>query len=163
MKRSEFIEYLKSVSNPMEALMEMSPTDKLGWRPLEGAWSLGQLLNHSSSSSAIYMALINNQWPKPETRIPHDQLPEIEGAKAKEIFHAHLENTLKLLESISDDDFNNKTVETPWGVKGSLARVIQVIADHQNSHRVELFMYLKLIGLKVNTQTLHSSKPSNQK
>ncbi len=162
MKRKEFIEYLKGISDPMEALMEMAPKDKLSWKPVDGGWSLGQLLNHCSTSSAVYQALIKNQWPKPEDRIPHAELPEIEGGKAMEIFQSHLQKSLELLELISDEDYETQPAETPWGAKGSLARLLQVIADHQNSHRVELFMYLKLLGLTVNTQTLHMSKPAAQ-
>ena len=52
-------------------------------------------------------------------------------------------------------DFTNKVVSAPWGVSAKLERMAIGFLGHFNNHKMQLFTYLKLLGLPVNTQTLY--------
>jgi hypothetical protein len=46
-------------------------------------------------------------------------------------------------------------VSTPWGWSGKLERMLVLFREHFTNHKMQLFTYLKLLGLPVNTETLY--------
>ncbi len=55
----------------------------------------------------------------------------------------------------TEEEFANKVFSVPWGWKGSLERMSLEFRDHFAHHKMQLFLYLKLLGLPVNTETLY--------
>jgi hypothetical protein len=43
----------------------------------------------------------------------------------------------------------------PWGWKGKFELLAVGFLGHFNNHKMQLFIYLKLLGLPVNTETLY--------
>src|SRR5579862_8901081 len=66
MTRKEFIEYYQSICQPMAAMMKIAPKDKLDWKPTPNSWTLGQLLQHCSTTPGPLVFVIKNSWPPPE-------------------------------------------------------------------------------------------------
>ena len=66
MKRNEFIDNFNLATIPMMALMRLAPPDKIGWKPTEKSWTLGQLLHHCSGTPNIFNRIIDNSWPSLE-------------------------------------------------------------------------------------------------
>ena len=48
----------------------------------------------------------------------------------------------------------NRTVSPPWA-STKLERMASGFLGHFNNHKMQLFTYLKLLGLPVDTQTLY--------
>ena len=64
--------------------------------------------------------------------------------------------TLKeILSGVTEDEFANKVVSTPWGWNGKLEKMALDFKEHFSNHKMQLFTYLKLLGFPVNTQTLY--------
>ncbi len=154
MKRTDFIEYYKKSCYPMEVLMKLAPLEDLDWKPREDAWTLAQLLEHSAITPRPLLHLIQNDWPASHSAPPKGKT----GPDACTLFKQNKEETLAALEGLSDDDFLNRPASTPFGFEGTLANLLQVMTDHQSGHKTELYMYLKMIGVPVNTATLYMGK-----
>jgi hypothetical protein len=59
------------------------------------------------------------------------------------------------LTGISEQDFAHKVVSVPWGMKGKMNRMAASFREHFTNHKMQLFTYLKLLGLPVDTNTLY--------
>jgi hypothetical protein len=61
----------------------------------------------------------------------------------------------QVLDGLSEEDFTNKVVSAPWGMRAKMERMAIGFLGHFTNHKMQLFTYLKLLGLPVNTQTLY--------
>jgi hypothetical protein len=59
------------------------------------------------------------------------------------------------LASVSEDEFSNKIITVPWGWKSKMEKMALDLREHFTNHKMQLFTYLKLLGLPVNTETLY--------
>ncbi len=55
----------------------------------------------------------------------------------------------------SPEDFANKVVSVPWGWQSKMEQMALDFREHFIHHKMQLFTYLKLLGLPVNTSTLY--------
>lgn len=158
MKKDEFYQYAVDSFRPVEGMLKMVPADKLDWKPAQNFMSVGELICHLSDGIGTELRmLITNSWPKPEemNEAMKGKMPScnVEEALAK------LEKdktTLKdILSGVSEDEFANKIVSTPWGWNGKLEKMALDFKEHFSNHKMQLFTYLKLLGFPVNTQTLY--------
>ena len=63
----------------------------------------------------------------------------------------------QVLDGLSEEDFANKVVSVPWGWNCKMERMAIGFLGHFLNHKMQLFTYLKLLGLPVNTETLYGS------
>jgi len=61
----------------------------------------------------------------------------------------------QILGGVSEEDFTNKVVSVPWGMTAKVERIAISFLNHLSNHKMQLFTYLKLLGLPVNTETLY--------
>jgi ribosomal protein L6P/L9E len=59
------------------------------------------------------------------------------------------------LDSLSEADFTNRVVSVPWGWTAKVEIMGVNFLGHLINHKMQLFTYLKLLGLPVNTETLY--------
>jgi hypothetical protein len=150
-----------------EHLLDFVDEGDLGWKPSTGDnWmTTGQLLKHiTGSCGAGAKGFVTGDWGLPEgidfnNMSPEEMLPPAEKMPAME----SVEETRKLLaedkktafdmlDKSSEDDLANKIVEAPWDdLKVTLGQRFLQCVDHLNSHKAQLFYYLKLQGKPVNT------------
>jgi len=159
MTKNDFCEMTLQSMKPAEKLIGMAPTDKLGWKPGPTFMSVGQVICHLSEGvgGGLEM-LLNGKWPsmdEMETAMKLENMPscEIEEAlgrleKDKTILRA-------TLDGLSEDDFTNRVVSVPWGWKAKFEIMGVALLGHFNNHKMQLFTYLKLLGLPVNTESLY--------
>ena len=157
MKKDEFYQYALDSYRPAESLLKLVPSDKLDWKPGPNFMSMSQLICHLSEGigSELRM-LINNSWPKPEeiseamTNMPTCNVQEALARLEKD------KTTLReVLSGVTDEDFANKIVSVPWGWKSKIEKMALDFREHFVNHKMQLFTYLKLLGLPVNTETLY--------
>ena len=60
-----------------------------------------------------------------------------------------------ILDGLSEDEFATKIISVPWGWKSKMEKMALDFRDHFVHHKMQLFTYLKLLGLPVNTETLY--------
>jgi hypothetical protein len=155
-KKDEFYEYCLDAFRPAESLLKMVPADKLDWKPGPNFMTLGHLICHFSDGIGTELRmLINNSWPKPEEMSEAMKAPTCSVQEALAKLEKDKTTLLEVLSGVTENDFANKIVSTPWGFKGKMEKMALDFREHFTNHKMQLFTYLKLLGFPVNTQTLY--------
>lgn len=159
MTKSEFFDMVLQSIQPAEKLMGMAPADKLDWKPGPTFMSIGQVLYHLSDGvgGGLEM-LVSGKWPPMEEMEAGMKLENMPSCGIQEAL-AKLEKDKTVLRStldgISEDDFTNRVVSVPWGWNAKFEMMSLNFLGHFNNHKMQLFIYLKLLGLPVNSETLY--------
>ena len=83
-------------------------------------------------------------------------LPSCSKAEAVEAMAKDLAEGIAYVEKeISDEDFFSKVISAPWGFKGPIWKAVLLAKEHQVNHKMQLHIYMKQLGLPVNTETLY--------
>jgi uncharacterized damage-inducible protein DinB len=156
-KKDEYFQFAMEAFKPAEAMLKMIPADKLDWKPGPNFMTLGHLIHHLSSGIGTELRMvIDNSWPSPEEMAEAmKQTPSCgieEGLARLEQDKTTLQD---LLAGMSEEEFANKTVSVPWGWQSNMEKMALNFRDHFVHHKMQLFTYLKLLGLPVNTETLY--------
>lgn len=160
MTKNDFYELMMEAYKPAETLIRMAPADKLDWAPGARFMNLGQLICHVTEPVGEGVrCLITNEWPftpeQMEEGMKQENLPSCGVAEALKRLEKDKSGLREVLDSLSEQDFSQKIVSTPWGWKGKLETMAVLFREHFTNHKMQLFTYLKLLGLPVNTQTLY--------
>lgn len=161
MTKSEFYDLVMESVRPGETLIGMVPADKLDWKPASGFMSMGQVIYHLSEGlGGGFEMLLNGDWPSQEEMEAGLKLENMPSCGVEEALN-RLEKDKKALSSalerVSEADFTNRVVAVPWGWKAKVEVLGVNFLGHFNNHKMQLFTYLKLLGLPVNTGTLYGS------
>lgn len=161
MNKQEFINIMHMTQAPLVNMVKMVPEDKLEWRPAENMMSMGQLLKHLSENWCIIRMMVTNDWPgmdldKMEEMMKLENLPSCGKTEALEAMTKDLNDAVVFVEKeIGEEDFFTKEISAPWGFKGETWKGVLMARDHLNNHKMQLHVYLKILGLPVNTSTLY--------
>jgi len=159
MTKNEFYKVVMGSYGPAEKMIGMVPADKLNWRPGPTFMSAGQLICHLSDGlgGGIEM-LLSNKWPSMEEMgegMKLENLPSCGTQEALDKLEKDKKTLREALDGVSQKDFTNKVVSVPWGVSAKMEPMGIHFLEHFNNHKMQLFTYLKLLGLPVNTETLY--------
>jgi DinB family protein len=152
-------------------LLELVDDDKLDWKPATGDnWmTTGQLLYHLQGSCGLCCkGFVTGDWGMPEGAEgsemsedemlpPAEKLPSLDSvAQAKEKLAADKALAIEMINQAGEDDLANKTTSAPWtpDFQTNLGHHLLMMVGHLNSHKSQLFYYLKLQGKPVHTGTL---------
>lgn len=152
-------------------LMEKVDPASLSWKPETGKnWmTVGQLLKHlTEGSGEACRGFVTGDWglpegarmediPPEEMLPPAEKLPAIESVeKALQLMLEDERLTLRMIELAGEDELANRQVEVPWmlGPKLPLGYRLHEMIQHLDRHKSQLFYYLKLQGVAVNTMDL---------
>ncbi|MBU0755488.1 MAG: hypothetical protein KJ645_10150 [Planctomycetes bacterium] len=161
MNKQDFIQVIKKTQAPLKKMVEMIPDDKLDWAPGEGFMTMGQVLKHLSENWCLIKMMVTNEWPFSDMAEMADamkleNMPGCNKAEALVAFDKDLKDAVAFIEKeLSEDEFFNKVVEAPWGFKGEIWKALLMAKEHQTNHKMQLHLYLKLLGQPVNTETLY--------
>lgn len=153
-----------------EKLIRLVSEDRLDWKPSSGKnWmTVGQLLKHLAEACGhSSICFITGNWITPdgvdlsklspgEMLLPSEDLPAVSSVEAAlQMLAADKAQLLTHLNEVSEDDLQNRTCGAPWDpMQLPLGNRILQMVEHLNSHKAQLFFYLKLQGLPVNTSNL---------
>jgi hypothetical protein len=157
-KKDEFYQYCMDAFRPAESLLKMVPADKLDWKPGPNFMTLGNLICHFSDGIGTELRmLVNNSWPKPEdmSAAMQGQMPSCGVQEAIAKLEKDKTTLREVLSGVTENEFATKEVSTPWGFKGTLEKMSLDFREHFTNHKQQLFIYLKMLGFPVNTQTLY--------
>jgi len=159
MTKNEFYDVVVEAYRPAAKLVSMVPADKLSWKPGPTFMNLGQVICHLSLGLGGGMELLlSGKWPpmeQMEAEMKLENLPSCTVQEALEKLEKDKGALRAALEGISEGDFANRIVSVPWGMKGKIERMAVSFLEHFTNHKMQLFTYLKLLGLPVNTDTLY--------
>ncbi len=150
-------EEMESAYSGAEKLLLKVTDPMLGWKPATGSnWmTTGQLLLHLSSACGFTCkGFITGDWGAPHD--PDAPLPAVKSvAEALELLKKDKQLALDALSKTSEQELAGKPSTAPWDpVPMILGRRILQMIEHLKMHKGQLFYYLKLQGLPVNTGDL---------
>lgn len=159
MTKDDFCKVVVEACRPTESLIRMVSPDKLQWRPGPKFMSLGQLICHLGDGlGAVLSATVTGKWPTPEEMEQAMKLENMPSCTVEDALNKLESDKLVLRETlngISEEDFVGKIVSVPWGMQGTIERMAISFLEHFTNHKMQLFIYLKLLGLPVHTGTLY--------
>jgi hypothetical protein len=158
-KKDDYYQYALAAFRPAENMLKMISPDKLDYRPAPNFMSIGQLICHLGDGIGTELRMvINNSFPKAEEMSGPPELAKFPTCTVEEAL-SKLEKDkttlLEILAGITEEEFATKIVSVPWGWTSNLERMALDFREHFVNHKMQLFTYLKLLGLPVNTQTLY--------
>ena len=161
MNKQDFIEMMQKTQAPLKRMVEMIPDDKLDWAPGDGFMTVGNVLKHLSENWCVIKMIVTNEWPFSNMEdmaeaMKLENMPACTKAEALGAMERDLSDAVDFITSeISEEDFINKEVSAPWGFKGQIWKAVLMAKEHQVNHKMQLHIYLKLLGQPVNTETLY--------
>lgn len=166
MNKADFMEDIRKAQAPLKAMVEMIPDDKLDldnnidWAPGEGFMTFGQVIKHLSENWCLIKMMVTKEWPftpeEMEECMKLENMPTCSKAEALEAMDKDMNDGIAYMEKeISEDDFFNKRVTAPWGFDGGIWQAVLMAKDHLMNHKMQLHIYLKLVGQPVHTGTLY--------
>jgi hypothetical protein len=150
-----------------ERLVDMVGDSEMNWKPATGSnWmTVGQLLHHiSNSCGSGVKGFVTGDWGfSPDfdpSKMTDDMMPPTAEklpmvssvAEAKKLLAEDKKLAFDMLASCSEERLATEIAKAPWDkMELILGHRLLQMAQHLNSHKAQLFYYLKLQGKPVNT------------
>jgi DinB superfamily len=152
-------------------LLDKVNPDRLDWMPQSGDnWmTVGQLLKHiGSGCGAGCKGFVTGDWglpagtkmedlPPEEMLPPAEKLPTIESVEeARKLLSEDKSLAIRMIDQAGESDLAGRKTAAPWapGVERELGWYLLQMVRHLEQHKGQLFYYLKLQGVPVNTLDL---------
>ncbi len=149
-----------------EKLFALFDDAQLDWKPESGKnWmTAGQCILHCTNACGhIAQMFVSGDWGMPEEG--YDESEMLPGAQTMPSANSISEALSKLakdkesfiaaIDSTKEEDLLNKLSTAPWGgPERPLAGHMNSCIAHLETHKAQLFYYLKLQGKEVNTMQL---------
>ena len=137
-----------------QGLVALVDADRLDWKPESGEnWmTTGQLLAHlQSACGSVAQAFVTENFAP--LMVEMDEPPTATDlAAVQAALTADGELTLAMIDQAGETDLLERTTSAPWNPQPRvLAEQIGECIDHLNTHKTQLFYYLKLQGKPVHT------------
>lgn len=152
--KEEIIGIFDEAARTTKNLLKLVPWEKLSYKPHEKSYSLKELLNHIASAELFFVnGIVKDVWGE-----EGDEGKGLEFKDRDEMIAKYDENhkeAVRLIEELPETELLTKQVKTPFKMEGTALRMLIMSLEHTYHHRMQLFMYLKLLGLPVNTMTIY--------
>jgi len=155
-----------------DGLMAMVADEELDWKPVTGEnWmTVGQILRHlTDACGASCKGFVTGDWGMPEgfdmsEMAPEDLLPPAEKlpaidavAEARKKLAEDRALALAMVDQAGEENLTSQMVAAPWDPRqDTLGRYLLQMIGHLETHKAQLYYYLKLMGKPVNTANLWS-------
>ena len=161
MMKEILLQFAEGVNRTTDTLIRITPKDKLGWKPGPTFLTIGQLLHHLGSCPGVISMAVATGFPTAEQlqkfieeEFKHTADPSTAAKRLAENFAV----AKGQLAALSEADLGQRMVTAPFGASIPVGSALLFAFQHQLNHTMQLFQYLKLLGLPVNTETLYFGK-----
>jgi uncharacterized damage-inducible protein DinB len=143
MEPSQVFSHWGQVRSDLLVTIDMFSEEELTFAPFKGSWAVGQIMLHIADCEDNWLHGVVRHEFQPWLFYNLDDYPT--KAAIKEVLErAHL-RTIALLESLDEDDLDEK-YKTPDGQSYRLRWIIWHVLEHEIHHRGELSLALGLLG-----------------
>ncbi|MBI5474857.1 MAG: DinB family protein [Ignavibacteriae bacterium] len=160
MTKAEYLSWFDQVLAPTEPTFRRVPSDKLEYKLTEHSFSLGQLLRHIPGSFLFMAKVINREaieWKSlPEILLANRRHGSATVEEGIRLLHEYTSRFKRSIESLSEEDFQRGTIDTPQLGNIPYWRYAAFALEHHIHHFMELHLTLKSLGVHVNTKTLYA-------
>lgn len=156
----QYLSYIDDILAPIPALFRLVPADKIEWTPVPGTFTCGQLMAHIAGAIEAYAnGITTGEWGFTSIRerlVMNRHTPSVDVETAVALLESNAKIFREKVGALTEDEFQYGTVVSPQlGGPAPRWRVALFFADHHLTHRAELFMYLRVLGIRVHTGTLY--------
>lgn len=157
----EYFSWFDDVLQTTEGMYRLVPAEKLDWKPTENSFTLGQLIEHMPKAFWFNSKVIaSEEWPLKSMReiLVSNRRHSIANGVDEALEHLRTWSAgfKHAIQNLGEEKFQNADVTTPqWGTL-PIWRFAVFVLEHHLNHKMELHMYLKVLGVKVNTGTLYA-------
>jgi hypothetical protein len=169
MTKSEYVAFTKHIVDATRGLIGKTPGDKLSWRPDQSFLKLSAVLHHVSNAVGSQLRdVMNDGWEYRSEEgggddggssglPPADAFPVVKSVdEARKMIDADWKLFEERFAALDEDTFNRQVCKIPWMAPGTtLKEYMLLTTEHLSNHRMQLFMYLRLLGVKVDTSNLY--------
>lgn len=148
-----FVEHKETIRQRTRNLFPKIPADKLGFAPVEGALTLGQILRHLwMAEEGLTKIVGRGSWEYLERRMPA-RLVEILGQvgtlqqELDNLERVHAQ-TIALIRALPDDAFAKEHVHEKLNLKRTTRSILLGLGKHEAHHRGQIATYLRILGDK---------------
>lgn len=159
MTREEFLNEYRQEIKCLQSLFAKAKATDLNYRPRSDMMSTGQVIHHLAEGVGETLKMtVNNSWPNMPNggMLTLEQMPTIPSIDAAiAMLNKDGAATSDYLSTIPEEQFANNVYGTPWGAQGKLWRLALHYLQHMQMHKMQLFQYLRIQGLPINTMDLY--------
>lgn len=154
-----YVSCFEEMVSPTEKLFRLIPSDRLDWKPTEKSFTAAQLMTHMAEALGVYARGVSaGDWGFSSMReifVRNRRQEEKSIDDAVELFKKNLDEFREKVGSLSDEEFDRGEIDSPQLGRVPRWRAAMLAIEHHVSHKAELFMYLKFLGVSVNTGDLY--------
>ena len=160
MTLQQFLAYCDDMVRPTEPMFRSVPADKLDWKPTENSFTIAQQMVHMAGALEVYAnGIVTGNWGFDSMRerfVQNRHTPSMNVEEAVALLNTNYQIFKSQLSTLSEEEFNSGEIDAPqFGAKTPRWRVAMLAVEHHINHKAELFMCLKILGVKMNTGTLY--------
>ena len=154
MDKTDFIEYFKAISKPTRHLMSLTPEERFDWSPGDKLMPLGRLIAHLAYSPGVVVYLLIGE-NLPKHYMAFEQIPLDDALKE---YDRSVDEAVASMEALPEENFGSEEIKAFWGAVERRSKLLMLVFDHLTHHKMQLFIYLKIIGMELNTNDLYLSE-----
>jgi len=174
MNRHEFIDWFEDVRVGTRRLIAMVPEEAFDFRAHKDAPTIEQLMRSFASLEKVFVrGVCTGDWSEAGVkneivRRVLDIVAEDAGEPPLEDSEEELETSEQILEhldqvhqealdilaEVTEEEFQRRVVEVPWGERGTLVRLLLGMVEREVHHRTELYLALQQYGLPMHPMML---------
>jgi len=159
MTLQNYLQYFDEMLTPSVPLFRMVPPDKIDWKPTERSFTTGQLMAHIAGALGVYgRGIARGEWGYASMReifLRNRRTPSLKVEEAVAVLEKNHVEFNQLLRTLTEEEFDSGEIDTPQLGRVPRWRIAMLALEHHINHRAELFMYLKILGVEVNTGHLY--------
>jgi len=165
MTRAEYTKFTKGIVSATRGLIARAAGLKLDWRPEPSFLTLGAVPHHVSTAVGSSLRdVMNEAWEfrpagggEGSVLPPADAFPTVKSVQeALDLIDADWKLFEGCFVRVDERTFNGQVCKIPWMAPGTtLKEYLLLTVEHLSNHRMQLFMYLRLLGVKVGTGELY--------
>jgi len=142
-----------------EVLFGLVPDDKTEWAPHEGMLTAGQQMLHMAASLKAYTdACTTGEWSfrsMDEILTKNHETPSGTPALALRLLSRMAKDFRTMVGSMDESTMNAEIYSPQFERNEPRRTLILFCLEHHLSHKAELFMYLRLMGVQVGSKELY--------
>ena len=165
MTKAEYVKFTKGIVDATRGLVSKIPDDKLDWRPDASFLKLRAVVCHVCTAvGAGLRDVMDGGWEyKPQGEegsagLPlADAFPAVNNVKeGLDMIDADWRLFEQYFARVNEKTLNAQVCKIPWMAPGTtLKEYLLLTTEHLSNHRMQLFMYLRLLGVRIGTAELY--------
>jgi len=157
--QEHILEEFDRIVRATETIFRLVPEDKIAWVPYEGMLTAGQQMLHIAASLKAYAdACTQGVWPFQtidEILVKNHELSSASPALALRLLGRTANDFRKMVRTFSPEEMEAPIFSPQYGRDVPRRKLILLCIEHHLSHKAELFMYLRLLGVDVGSKELY--------